>query len=204
MSEKPALGARKAPKQLRSRRKVERLLAATAHILADEGWSKLTTNRVAEEADLSIGTLYQYFPNKQALVAELIERHVAQELERLDAELTALQGEPLEMVIERLVRTYIEIHWADLELTRALHVQVARLDLAEPLRRATKTFEKKLAHLYRERSQEIKPRDAELAAHLSVNAVESLTVLTLLEQPEQLAEAFFEELIEMVQRYLLG
>ena len=60
----------------RSKDTVDTILAATARVLVKQGFDGLTTNAVAEAAGVSIGSLYQYFPNKEALVAALIERHV--------------------------------------------------------------------------------------------------------------------------------
>ena len=67
---------RKRPRQARSKATVDTILAATARVLVKQGFDGLTTNAVAEAAGVSIGSLYQYFPNKEALVAALIERHV--------------------------------------------------------------------------------------------------------------------------------
>jgi len=72
-SEKP----RKTPRQERSRLTVDAILMAAAHILKTEGPERATTNRIAEKAGVSIGSLYQYFPNKEAIVALLRERHGA-------------------------------------------------------------------------------------------------------------------------------
>ncbi|MFC3712705.1 TetR/AcrR family transcriptional regulator [Sphingoaurantiacus capsulatus] len=69
-----ALAARKMPVQPRAQATVEAILAAAAGILEREGPTRLTTNAVAAQAGVSIGSLYQYFPNKQALTAALIER----------------------------------------------------------------------------------------------------------------------------------
>ncbi len=65
---------RKPPQQKRSRELVERLLDATAATLAERGLDNTTTNHIAETAGVSIGSLYQYFPDKQALVEGLLER----------------------------------------------------------------------------------------------------------------------------------
>ena len=67
---------RKRPRQERSRATVETVLEATARVLVKHGFDGLTTNLVAETAGVSIGSLYQYFPNKAALVGALIEKHI--------------------------------------------------------------------------------------------------------------------------------
>ncbi len=75
---------RRTPRQQRSRDTVEVLLEAAAQVFDREGLAA-TTNRIAERAGLSIGTLYQYFPDKAGLLAALAERHVEQSIERIDA-----------------------------------------------------------------------------------------------------------------------
>src|SRR5262250_749285 len=67
---------RKRPRQARSRATVDSILEATARVLVKRSFDGLTTNLVAEAAGISIGSLYQYFPNKAALVGALIEKHV--------------------------------------------------------------------------------------------------------------------------------
>lgn len=67
---------RKAPRQARSRVTVEAILVAGARILSDEGWAGFTTNKVAERAGVSIGSLYQYFPDKLSLVDAIRRRHL--------------------------------------------------------------------------------------------------------------------------------
>jgi AcrR family transcriptional regulator len=76
---------RKLPRQARSRQLVEAILEAGARILSDGGWAAFNTNAVAERAGVSIGSLYQYFPDKLALIAAIRSRH-------LDDCLTALSG----------------------------------------------------------------------------------------------------------------
>lgn len=65
------VAARKTPSQSRSREKVRDILEAARYLLATEGLEKLTTNRIARTAGMSVGSLYQYFPNKQAIVHQL-------------------------------------------------------------------------------------------------------------------------------------
>jgi AcrR family transcriptional regulator len=71
---KPAARPRKTPLQERSRNTVEVIVEAAARILTKEGAGALSTNRIAEVAGVSVGSLYQYFPNREAIVAALIER----------------------------------------------------------------------------------------------------------------------------------
>ena len=70
--------ARKRPTQARSRATVDTILDAAAHVFAERGYTSTTTNHIATHAGLSIGSLYQYFPNKDALLVAMEERHLEQ------------------------------------------------------------------------------------------------------------------------------
>jgi AcrR family transcriptional regulator len=67
---------RKSPRQERSRRTVERILDASARIFQEDGYAGATTNEIACEAEVSVGSLYQYFPNKDAILVALTRRHI--------------------------------------------------------------------------------------------------------------------------------
>src|ERR1700739_681594 len=76
MPRRRALRPRKTPAQDRAKATVDAILQAGAYILIKDGWEKFTTNRVAERAGVNIASLDQYFPNKEAIAAELQRRHV--------------------------------------------------------------------------------------------------------------------------------
>lgn len=71
-----SLKPRKRPGQLRARETVDRILDAAAHILETVGYARTTTNRIATEATISIGSLYQYYPNKDAIIVAIADRHI--------------------------------------------------------------------------------------------------------------------------------
>ncbi|MFC4453661.1 TetR/AcrR family transcriptional regulator [Deinococcus sonorensis] len=103
--EQLAFLTRKRPQQARSRRMVERLLAAAAEVFVREGFTAATTNRIAEAAGVSVGSLYQFFPNKHALLAELQGIWTA----RLGAELDAALTSPHRPVID-LIDDVLGVH----------------------------------------------------------------------------------------------
>lgn len=119
---KKRLEPRRKPRQARSQATVEVILAAAARVFARAGYAATTTNHVAAKAGVSIGSLYEYFPSKDAILVELVERHVddaERELGRVVKELG--QASPsLEDTIGFLVRTMVELHARDPGLHRVL------------------------------------------------------------------------------------
>lgn len=103
---------RKRPRQRRSTETVERILAAAARIFDERGYAGTTTNHVADEAGVSIGSLYQYFPNKDALLVALAERHVDDVTRRFSDRLAALRRErpPLHDTVRALLEVTVELN----------------------------------------------------------------------------------------------
>lgn len=87
------ISPRKSPRQERSRLTVERILDAAARIFQEEGYAGATTNEIADEAQVSVGSLYQYFPNKDAILVELTRRHIGTATEGLVTLVSALSPE---------------------------------------------------------------------------------------------------------------
>ncbi|RUT80544.1 TetR/AcrR family transcriptional regulator [Mesorhizobium sp. M7A.T.Ca.TU.009.02.1.1] len=111
---------RKAPRQLRSRATVDTIVEAAARVLARRGWAHFTTNETASAAGVSVGSIYQYFPNKLALAEEIRKRH-------LDAVLAAISGSDerdavitVEQRAAKLVDGVVAAHSVDQELHRVL------------------------------------------------------------------------------------
>lgn len=99
---------RKMPTQHRARVTVESILQAAESIIYNEGYEVATTNHIAEVAGVSIGSLYQYFPSKEAIVAGLVEGAVVSAADRLREGLLACMGLPLADSIPELVRLILE------------------------------------------------------------------------------------------------
>lgn len=123
-----ALKARKSPVQSRSRVTVDAIFEATIQVLLRKGMNGLTTTRVADRAGVSVGTMYQYFPNKQALVYALNERYLTALAERIEATCAAEAGAPLARMVEALIETYWQAKTERADITRALYRSVAELD----------------------------------------------------------------------------
>lgn len=117
---------RRQPIQARSRVTVEAILEATARILVARGWAGTTTNHIAARAGVSIGTLYEYYPSKEALVDALVDRHLTQ-AEGALAAVTArfATGTPrLSTLVRAMVDVMLTLHAAAPPLHRVLFEEV--------------------------------------------------------------------------------
>ena len=103
MARKPLTKPRKIASQDRSRATVDVLVEATARILVKEGFDEASTNRIAAAAGVSIGSLYQYFPGKDALVAAVIDRHTEDLMQVVRGALAEVMELPLETAVRRIV-----------------------------------------------------------------------------------------------------
>src|SRR6202167_6846461 len=96
---RPPTSPRKKPRQQRSQATVECILDATARVLCTTGYDRASTNRVAMAAGVSVGSLYQYFPSKEALVAALVDRHVEQMTSLVTRKLAEVASAPLDEAV---------------------------------------------------------------------------------------------------------
>ena len=118
---------RKLPTQERSRATVDAIIQAATYILVRSGWERLTTNAIAERAGVNIGSLYQYFPSKEAIVAELERRHVVQTRQKLTDALPQLSRQnSLREALTLLVRAMVDEHRIAPAVHRAIEEELPR------------------------------------------------------------------------------
>jgi AcrR family transcriptional regulator len=129
---RPSLTPRKQPRQARALATVNTIFEATIQVLVSDGPRRLTTTRVADRAGVSVGSMYQYFPHKQALFYALNERYLVTLAERIEAACAAQHGAAIAQMVDALVTTYWIAKTERPEVTRALYQSVAELD-NEPL-----------------------------------------------------------------------
>ncbi|WP_346912039.1 TetR/AcrR family transcriptional regulator [uncultured Roseibium sp.] len=128
------LTPRKQPRQKRSQETCAVILEAAARILETDGLGGLTTNRVAVTAGVSVGSLYQYFPSKEAILAELIRRLRRSLLADCQIAVESVRGRPLEDAVDALVRASLQHHLVRPALARVLERAEDELPLEEDLR----------------------------------------------------------------------
>lgn len=119
---------RKRPLQARATATLDAIFEATIQVLIVDGPRRLTTTRVAERAGVSVGTMYQYFPHKQALFYALNERYLDVVAEKVEATCRSMQGAPVGQMVAALVTTYWQAKTERVEATRALYRSVVEID----------------------------------------------------------------------------
>ncbi|WP_165349873.1 MULTISPECIES: TetR/AcrR family transcriptional regulator [unclassified Mesorhizobium] len=112
---------RKFPRQERARATVEAIIQAAAQLLTDIGFEGLTTARVAERAGVSVGSLYQYFPNKQGLAAALVDHHAEKFSAAFSQTVEASGHGTLAETVEAMIEVAMAAHPQDPKLYRALN-----------------------------------------------------------------------------------
>jgi AcrR family transcriptional regulator len=204
MSPKSLAKPRKKPQQDRSRITVEAILEATARILTEKGYSKTNTNQIAELAGVSIGSLYQYFPNKESLMAALIQQHCDEMVELVEFKLNHLFDTPLEEAIPQLVKAVIAAHAINPRLHQVLNEEIPRSGRLEQ----TQTMDERITNMllkYLERwSDRLKPQNLEMTVFIFSHIVESLCHAAVIEDQRYMNnEEFEQEVFRMLLAYLV-
>jgi AcrR family transcriptional regulator len=198
---------RKSPTQQRSQLTVAALLKATAHILVKEGYESASTNRIAAAAGVSIGSLYQYFPTKEALVAEVIDRHMQEMMGLLRAAVDRVREQPLEVATRELVRVMIDAHRVDPRLHRAIVEQVPRVGRLDNIRAIDREAYALIRAYLEAHRDELGVADLDVASFVCVATVEALTHAAVVNRPDVLSDKagmFTDEVTRLVVGYLRG
>jgi AcrR family transcriptional regulator len=130
------LKPRKTPRQARSAVTIEAIHTATIQLLLSDGVGRLTTTRVAERAGVSVGTMYQYYPHKQALLFAIVERQLDLIVAAMLAAVERLEGRDLQSVAEGLATAWLDAKMADIVSSRAIYGIAAEFDLSDLMNRA--------------------------------------------------------------------
>ncbi len=116
-----AFEPRKTPIQARSTATVEAITEATIQVLLSHGPERLTTTRVAERAGVSVGTLYQYYPNKQSLLFAVLEDHLNHVAARVEAACDSACHKPLADMIKEMVEAFVDAKMERADISMVLY-----------------------------------------------------------------------------------
>jgi AcrR family transcriptional regulator len=204
MGRRVSIKPRKQPSQARAKETTEAILRATARILVRRGYADTTTNHIAEAAGVSVGSLYQYFPNKDAIVASLLERHVEETQGWLRLAAARSLEQPLEQAARTLIEGLIAAHRVDPDLHRVFAEELPRIATFErihTLERETLLLVR--AYLAARVPDLARKRNLDMVAFVVVHAVEALTHGVVLFHPDFLEDPdFVGEVVRLVVRYV--
>lgn len=141
------LQPRKAPRQARSTASVEAIHIATIQVLLAVGAGRLTTTRVAERAGVSVGTLYQYYPHKQALLFAILERQLGAVEDAALGAAARLAGGDLDTIANGLADAWLDAKTRDMDASRAIYGIAADFDIADLMRQGSERLQRGFARL---------------------------------------------------------
>jgi len=204
MARRPLTNPRKNASQKRSRATVDALIEATARILVREGFDKASTNHIAEVAGVSVGSLYQYFPSKEALVAAVIDRHNQEIMRTVRGEVAEAMSQPVEKAMRKLVAAAVKAHRVDPKLHRVVAEQIPRVGKLENVERFNQENYALFRNYLEDHRDELGVDDLELASFVCVTAIEALTHNAVLHHAKALSDEAMQSLIEAGTRLVVG
>lgn len=191
---------RKSPSQARARATVDAIVEATAQILRERGYRGATLRRIGDRAGVSTGSIYQYFPSKDALLAAVMERHVAQMGKILASAALEPTTPPPSEHIRAMLHAVVIAHQQDPELHRVLvheHARVAPLDLHQAVLEAVRDQVTSLLA----KAPSTATRDPGLVATVIVSAVDAAVHALILDGIHD-TDTVVDELCALVLPYI--
>jgi AcrR family transcriptional regulator len=193
---------RKAPKQARSRETVEVILEAAARVFVRHGYARATTNRIAEAAGISVGSLYQYFPSKDAIAVEILRRYRETLLALVSQHLEGVAVATLEPVVRALLGALLRAEAIDPALHRVLIEQVLRTSARGEILGFEERLEAALAEAIRAGGGALFARDPDMTAFVLVRAILGTVHAGVVDRPNLNGPALVDELTRLVVRFL--
>jgi len=196
------LEPRKSPVQARSSASVDALLEATIQVLLSAGKEQLTTTKVALRAGVSVGTLYQYFPNKSALLQAALKRHLDEVTEAMERVCREQKGNTLQHMATALINTFLDAKMRDAKTSVALYSVSSDVDGAKIVQQMGVRSNKAIVGML-STAREPLTRDPQLVASMLQSAMVGVS-RRLLESgaPEKQFETLRQELIFFACAYL--
>jgi AcrR family transcriptional regulator len=197
------ISPRKEPQQERSKATVDSLLEAAEQLLIEEGFHKASTNRIAERAGVSVGSLYQYFPNKEALIAAVVANFGERQFDVLAAQLQQVGEAPLEEAVRMLITAMLEAKLLEPELSRVLFEQLPPIGQVDVLRDWTDRACAVVKIALEIRRDDVRVENLDTAAFVLVNACHGVVHSAVLQRPEMLeTNELADETVQLVLGYL--
>lgn len=205
MARQKGIDPRKSPIQERSRFTVEQIVLAATQIFSEQGYAGATTNHIAERAGVSIGSLYQYFPNKETILVTLAKRHIeiagnmlmglVDGRNLLETDLTDL--------LRLFIRETLELHTGNPRLNYVILAEaVWSAEAMEQVHELEDQFIDRLA-LTLDTHRQVSVKNSRHAAYILVHMIKDLAHEFVIHPPPGMSEEeFVEEMVELVRGYL--
>ncbi len=196
------LEPRKSPIQARSAASVDAILKATVQVLLQVGKERLTTTRVADRAGVSIGTLYQYFPNKRALLQAALKRHLEEVTEVVELACAKQEGNTLREMATAVVTAFLDAKMRDARTSAALYSVSSDVDGMKMVQQMRIRYNQAIVRMLETTSESL-ATDPKLVAYM-LQATVGGVIRTILESsaPEKQLDGLREELILVACAYL--
>jgi AcrR family transcriptional regulator len=194
---------RKSPRQARSQATVGAILDAAARVLVERGYAATNTNLVAELAGVSVGSLYQYFPNKDALIAALHQRHTRQMNEVAERMLAIDDRLSFDEALSRAIEGLVEAHRVEAGLHRVLERQLAGLATLDDHAEVERNMSEQIQKLLRRYPDDVKVPDLRLATYVLIHSLHSLVHAVVHERPSGVSiRQATREMVRLARIYL--
>jgi AcrR family transcriptional regulator len=191
------------PQQTRSQERVDLILDTAADLIAEIGYETVTTNAIAERAGISIGSLYRYFPDKDAILRGLIVRHLEQVRAMYDGVFTEdLVYLPLEVVIDRIIDPFVKLQVACPEFKQILLGSDVSADIAAASEEMDQEIVERMTSFMLTTAKGIDDQRARLVAMACKAQVKALLSLITCDSDPAFCEQLTIEMKRMLYNYL--
>ncbi|WP_051218110.1 TetR/AcrR family transcriptional regulator [Nocardioides insulae] len=197
------VAVRKSPQQQRSREMVTRILDAAQVVLVESGFDGASTNRIARQAGVSAGSIYQYFPNKEAVVQAVVQRFSERLAHRIEEHLEVREDESLADNLGRAIRALLDALDFDPAFLRAVIDTTPELGEASKFAELEQRIHAMIVERWRTQAVHLRPgMRPDTAAWMLIRTIRHLAVDYMLDQPDIGRDEFVEELVTMMISYL--
>lgn len=199
--EQAELDPRKEPKQSRAKKTVGYIIDATAQVLENIGYDKISTNKIAKRAGVSIGSLYQYFPSKESIIDYMVDEYITKHFQVLKEKLDAMEDTSLDEVIRHILSAFLSLFEQKRQLRIALLRNIPR-GVFPKIHEAEDNFQKVIIEKLTPYKDQIKRNDLEIATYVVIQSVAGSVRGTLSTNRDIDLNKLEDELFVLIKNYL--
>ncbi len=181
---------------------VDAILAAATRVFGERGYARATTNRIAETAGVSVGSVYQYFPSKDAIAVELLKRYRERLVARIGTHVSKMNAVTFKEVVRSLMIALLDDDQIDHGLRRVLIERVVRTDAGREVVGFEERIEQVLADALRASKDLVAVVDHDLCAFILVRTVLAVAHGAMVDRPKRDTAAVAHELTRLIVRYV--